>query len=136
MAKLCFIEGLSMLKTIPLAVVIAMLLGCGGNDDNITSEKPGSGAVSVKVFKSDGSKQCQMNGVALDVMKGELIKAGIDVICAQQGSTGLLYPQVCDTETGVINIYHINAQNLQDAEKLGFKSISELPAYQDTRCNP
>jgi hypothetical protein len=88
-----------------------------------------------KVFKSDKSTQCENNGIPLAEMRKELTIAGIDVACAQKGHTGMAYPAVCGVSTGNINIYLIRANNLPDAEKLGFRSVSELPDYKDSQCS-
>lgn len=68
-------------------------------------------------------------------MRKELSSAGIDVICAQKGDTGLSYAAVCGGGTGHINIYLIHANNLPDAEKLGFKSVRDLTDYKDSQCS-
>lgn len=89
-----------------------------------------------KVYKYDGSVQCnQESAIPLDEMRLELAKQGIDVICAQKASDGLNYTTVCESGTGNINVYTIHKSNLPDAEKLGFKSVTELSEYQDNACH-
>lgn len=90
---------------------------------------------TTKVFKYDGSRQCENNGIPLDVMAQELIGGGVDVICSQKGSNGMAYPAVCGAGTGAINVYLIHQENLSDAEALGFSSVNELPNYLDTPCH-
>jgi hypothetical protein len=87
-----------------------------------------------KVFKYDGSTQCNNDGIPLKKMAQELTAGGIDVICAQKASDGMMYPAVCGGGTGAINVYLIHKENVQDAEALGFASVNELPQYQDTPC--
>lgn len=87
-----------------------------------------------KVFKYDGSRQCENAGIPLDEMAQELISGGVDVICAQKASNGMMYPAVCGAGTGAINVYLIHPENLADAEALGFNSVNELPQYQDSPC--
>jgi len=104
----------------------ATFVGCGAED--LESRQ-------TKVFKSDNSKQCESAGISLADMRKELTSAGIDVICAQKGNTGMAQPAVCGGSTGNINVYLIHTNNLPDAEKLGFKSVSELPEYKDSQCS-
>jgi hypothetical protein len=89
---------------------------------------------SPKVFKYDGSTQCNEDGIPLEKMKRKLMAAGNDVKCSQKAHDGLLYPAVCDGATGNINVYLIHPHNIPDAEKLGFRSVSELTDYQDQSC--
>nr|MBV6629144.1 hypothetical protein [Oceanococcus sp. HetDA_MAG_MS8] len=101
------------------------LVACGGSD---------SGASTIKVFKSDGSSQCQNNGTSVEEMQMELVEAGIDVICGQKGNDGGFYCAACGCPTGDINVYTINAANQADAESLGFGPVSDLENYQDSAC--
>lgn len=123
-------------KIVPLFFLIPALFGC----ENDAKNEPSSGPVKsittlIKVYKEDGSKQCDLSsGVAPEVMRTELISKGIDVICSQKGTTGMVYLAVCGAETGAINIYQIHSQNLQDAENIGFKSTEELTQYTDEEC--
>ncbi len=87
-----------------------------------------------KVFKYDGSTQCNDDGIPLHVMAAELRRAGIDVQCSQKARDGLLYPPVCDGPTGIINVYQINPENIPDAMRLGFHPVSRLSEYQDRPC--
>jgi hypothetical protein len=67
-------------------------------------------------------------------MAQELISAGIDVICSQEGHDGLARIALCGEPTGNINVYTIHGTNLIDAETLGFQSVSTLSEYQDQPC--
>lgn len=111
------------IKIAAIIIPFLVITACGSN----TNEQ-------VKVFKHDQSVQCAGEGVSLDDMQLELTNQGIDVICAQKGHDGLARITVCDAPTGNINIYVISNSNLSDAEKLGFKAVSELPEYQDQEC--
>lgn len=88
----------------------------------------------VKVYKHDGSVQCEATAIDLNVMAKELINAGIDVICSQKGDTGLMYVTVCGGATGSINIYTIHKENLTDAIALKFESVEQLTEYRDQKC--
>ena len=110
-------------STIFLAVSLA---GC-----NQTTAAEGNS----KVFKSSGALQCQPDsGTSVEDTQTELVNAGIDVICAQVGGDGIFRPAVCDTETGIINVFEIRTVNLSDAEALGFASVMTLPDYTDQVC--
>lgn len=87
-----------------------------------------------KVYKYDGSVQCERSGVELNVMAAELIHAGIDVICSQKGHDGMNRAAVCGGGTGNINIYKINRVNLPAAESIRFESVRNLGEYQDQKC--
>lgn len=123
-------------KIASLVFFVSILSGCGGDTKDESANVPvKSVSTLIKVYKSDGSKQCDpSSGVAPEAMRAELISNGIDVICSQKGNTGLVYPATCGAETGAINIYQIHPQSLQDAEKLGFISTDELTEYMDTEC--
>ena len=74
----------------------------------------------VRVFKSDGSLQCQQgDAVPLSEMQKEL--AGLHVLAAMNTSDGLLRTQVCGSPTGKANVYTIPREELGAALKLGFK---------------
>jgi hypothetical protein len=90
----------------------------------------------IKVFKSDGSRQCESAGTPVEAMAQELTAAGIDVLCGQKGDDGLAHLTVCGAETGAINVYSIHAASQPDAEALGFAPVSDLTAYQDEPCVP
>lgn len=88
-----------------------------------------SSSTYVKVYKSDGSTQCNNDGTPPDVMISELTNAGIDVVCSETGSDGLIRPAVCGGSTGKLNVYKIYKVNLVDAQKLGFEPLSNLDNY-------
>jgi hypothetical protein len=103
-----------------LAVFFSFIASCKYND---------SPSPYVKVYKSDGSTQCNSDGIALDVTILELTNAGIDVVCSETGNDGLVRTAECGQSTGNLNVYKINKVNLVDAQKLGFDPISNLGNY-------
>jgi hypothetical protein len=111
-------------KRLPLAVTCLVLVGCS---------EYGSSQF-VKVYKYDGSVQCESNGTSVEEMQRELTDAGMAVECGQKAGDGYAYPAVCGASTGMINVYTIGVEDLSEAESLGFKSTYELPDYQDQRC--
>ncbi len=88
-----------------------------------------------KIFKYDGSIQCESDGISREGMLFELTQAGIDVLCSQKGNDGLGRIAMCGADTGNINIFTINSASYQDAEKIGFQLTSELPKYKDKDCD-
>jgi thioredoxin-related protein len=112
-------------KTV-LVIFLFLLSACHHDDDKSSTYE--------KVFKSDGSVQCDTSKIELDIMAMELINAGIDVVCSQTGHDGLTRATLCGLSTGNINIYKINSVNLSDAESIGFESVSTLSEYQDQKC--
>ena len=88
----------------------------------------------VKVYKSDGSLQCQGDGTSVEEMQRELTDRGIAVACGQKASDGSAHVTVCGASTGSINVYTIDAEDLAQAQSLGFASTAELPDYQDQEC--
>ena len=112
-----------------LSVFIGVVLFWG-----ISSCKEEDAESYFKVFKYDGSVQCESKGIPLDTMVMVLSNAGIDVVCSQKGHDGLARTAVCGAETGNINIFQIKGSDLSKAEELGFRSIEELTEHNDMPC--
>lgn len=113
--------------TLTLAVTLG---GCVA--DNIAAS---AGETPTKVFKYEGSKQCQQgSGVALEIMQRDLVEAGVDVICAHRGHDGRMRIQMCGADTGKMNLFVIPGEQLPKAQALGFSSVSELKGYVDSEC--
>ena len=95
----------------------------------------GVGEAPKKVFKYEGSKQCQPgSGVALEAMQQELAKAGVEVICAHKSHDGRMRIQMCGADTGKMNVFEIPANQLEKAQGLGFTSVVDLKGYVDSEC--
>ncbi|MCB0379296.1 MAG: hypothetical protein KDD33_12455 [Bdellovibrionales bacterium] len=74
---------------------------------------------SVLIAKSDGSLQCGMKrGLSIQEMTHEL--EGIEVFSSHKAHDGLMRLQTCGAETGMLNVFEIQAQDLSRAQKLGF----------------
>jgi hypothetical protein len=106
-----------------LTLAALFIAGCSGND-----------AAYLKVYKYDGSAQCEGAGASVEEMQRELTDAGVPVFCGQKAGDGYAYAAVCGASTGMINVYTIDASDLAKAEDLGFNSTAELPDYQDEVC--
>lgn len=77
-------------------------------------------AGKVFVYKYDGSKQCGMGKkIPLDVMAKQMKK--IKIYSQESKSDGMMHIQACGAGTGMTNTYEIDAKDLAEAEKLGFK---------------
>lgn len=114
------------LKFASVLLSLILLSACFHEDDPETY---------LKVFKYDGSIQCESAGIPLVTMALQLTNAGIDIICSQKGHDGLGRIASCGIDTGNINIYTIHSANQVDAEIIGFSPVSVLNEYQDEACN-
>lgn len=121
------------------------LSSCGGSieprQDSASVSKKSSQSIASstfsKVYKADGSKQCnKTGGMVLDKMASELSRSSIDVVCSQKTTDGAVHLNMCGADTGIINVYTIPKVSMIDAERLGFRNVFSLPNYQDSICNP
>ena len=79
-----------------------------------------AGTLKVRIYKPDGSLQCEMGKkVSLETMEKEL--KGITVYGKSNRNDGLMRIQVCGAPTGNANVYEINRSDLEKALKKGFK---------------
>ena len=75
---------------------------------------------TVKVFKNDGSQQCGFKkGLSLEEMETQL--KDVKIFSKEKSTDGLMHIQVCGANTGSINVYEINEQDLNKAKKAGFQ---------------
>lgn len=75
---------------------------------------------TVKVYKFDGSKQCENGtGVSAQEMSKEL--QSIQIVSFANKHDGLMRIQMCGSPTGQCNVYEIPESDLPKAEQLGFK---------------
>ncbi len=74
----------------------------------------------VRVFKYDGSLQCGMGeAIPLATMAKEL--SGLKIYSQENLGDGLMRIQVCGSPTGMANVFEIDAKDLNEALKRGFK---------------
>lgn len=93
--------------------------GASSSTSGINSAS-GASLLKVKVYKADGSLQCNMGKkTSLDEMKKDL--KTIKVLSQSNQNDGLMRIQVCGAPTGNSNVYEINESDLALALKLGFK---------------
>lgn len=79
-----------------------------------------AGTLKVRVYKPDGSLQCEMGKkTSVETMEKEL--KGIQVFSRSNRNDGLMRIQVCGAPTGNANVYEISRNDLEKALKKGFK---------------
>jgi hypothetical protein len=88
------------------------------------------------VYKYEGSIQCRPGGTTMKDMEATLVGNGIKVRLSCKGHDGYLRPAVCGTPTGNINIYEIDADQLQKAIGLGFIVLSSQQIYKESCRTP
>lgn len=115
------------------ALVTALIAGafglaaCAAPAPPAAADAAGAGAgASLQVFKPRGSVQCGDRGTAPEAMRAELERAGVRVASARCGSDGRMYPAVCGGATGEINLFEIDAADVERARGLGFAPLAEL----------
>jgi hypothetical protein len=89
----------------------------------LTAEQDPMSKVSVadkiKVYKPDGSLQCDMGKpISIDDMKKEL--KNLRVYSEVKLHDGKMRVQLCGTPTGQCNVFEIHRDDLQEAVKLGY----------------
>lgn len=78
----------------------------------------------VWIAKADGSQSCGMqSGMTAEQAAQELKKAGIRVLGQRTGQDGQMHMMVCGAATGATVEALIDGEQLDAAEKLGYKSI-------------
>ncbi|SKA78294.1 hypothetical protein SAMN02745130_01852 [Thiothrix eikelboomii] len=95
---------------------------------------PPASAYLVKIYKSQGSLQCQGGGESVSQMRRQLIKVGVKVKKANCGVDGMMYPAVCGAPDGKINIFTITRDGLAKVQAQGFGLLKNLPDAQLTEC--
>ena len=89
-------------------------------DAKVENLKKDAAMKSVKVYKPDGSLQCnQGQAVSVKEMQREL--RDIKIISSEKKHDGLMRIQVCGHPTGMNNVYEIAESDLEKATGHGFK---------------
>lgn len=98
-----------MLKKIYLLSMVLLVAACANTAD----------VLRVDVAKSDGSRQCKGGSVSLETMQSEL--QDIKVFAARKDHLrGVAFPAVCGGDTGSVNVYTINANDVEIVKQRGF----------------
>jgi len=80
----------------------------------------------VFVFKSDGSKQCEVKkAISLKEMAQQL--KGIKIYSQENKKDNLIHIKVRGADTGRVNVYEIDREDLQKAQARGFKEWDFKP---------
>ncbi len=84
------------------------------------------------IYIDDGAVQCEAKGSSKEETAQKLIDNGINVIDSQCGYlSNLMVATLCGLGDTNINLHTINAENLSDAQALGFESVSTLKRDDD-----
>jgi hypothetical protein len=102
-----------------LMVLVSCSTGSCRQQERAQRELQQSGRNAVRVFKYDGSKQCEGGGVSVDDMAKEL--AALKVLSKAKLNDGMMRTQVCGNATGMANVFEIPLEQLSEAERLGFR---------------
>lgn len=78
------------------------------------------GVVYIKVYKYDGSKQCE-SGLAVSPEKMAEELDGIEILKVESLNDGLMRTQFCGNDTGQANVFTIAETDLVEALKKGYK---------------
>lgn len=113
-------------------VLPLFLMACGTGPCREVKKSPNPGNVAevsmkqsspndrVKVYKSDGTIQCEKTKpIPLETMAKEL--GGITIFSSENKHDGMMRIQQCGTPTGQANVYEINRSDLEAARKAGFQ---------------
>jgi hypothetical protein len=75
------------------------------------------------IYKFDGSIQCEPDKKAIPIakMEEELKAAGIKVFASTSMDGGFMMVQMCGAPTGRIHRFQISKNDLEKAQKLGYK---------------
>lgn len=89
-------------------------------DAKVAALKKDSTMKTIKVFKPDGTLQCnQGKAISLKDMEAELKQ--IKIISSSKVHDGLMRLQVCGQPTGMSNVFEIAETDLEKAKAFGFK---------------
>lgn len=89
-------------------------------DAKVAALKKDSSMKNVKIYKPDGSLQCnQGKAISLKEMEAELKE--IQIFSSVKSHDGLMRIQVCGQPTGMSNVFEIAEANWEKAKALGFK---------------
>lgn len=107
------------LRCLLAAGALCLLAGCAGPSG-------GTPPVTTTLFKHTASRQCetQPSGAArLQTEVAALKRAGIEVLSAQCGDDGNLYPAVCGGGTGDVWIVSVEAEALSGMQSRGYRPL-------------
>lgn len=84
----------------------------------------GEKRATVKVARPDGSLKCGMGrAIPLDLVAQQL--KGIEIISKQTTTDGMMRAEVCGNATGMVHVFEIPSDKLQEALDRGFEKFRE-----------
>ena len=89
-------------------------------DAKVDNLKKDAAMKTIKVFKPDGSLQCNQ-GKSFSVKDMEADLKDVKVISSEKKHDGLMRIQVCGQPTGMSNVFEISDSDLEKAKTHGFK---------------
>ena len=101
------------------------LAGCGEESDTpVDQPRPGN----TLVFEGSGRLQCEFTGgVTPEQSAMKLIREGVDVLRSGCGAmTEVAFAAVCGGPNGELVLHEIRSANLDTAERVGFRPVSDL----------
>jgi hypothetical protein len=119
-----------MKKLITGVLVASTVVACGGGGGG---GEPAA-IVTVAVFRTLGSTQCQGGGTTAATLQNALINAGVEVVAASCGLDGVFRAPVCGTSDGKIGVFDVATEHLSIATALGFSLLTTLPNAQRQPC--
>lgn len=95
------------LQILAITALLASLPGCRAAGDRL------------EVYRSDGARQCEGNGLSLEAMQPLL--DGIPVYAARKDHVYTeAYPEVCGAPMSSVNVYTIDRTHWPQAQARGF----------------
>lgn len=126
--------------TVPTFFSLALVLllsGCQGIPTSSTNTTPNSESTthgSVQVAQRLGGVQCDFTPEDLRPIVERATSAGIQVQAQSCGGDGMMYAAVCGAPDGRLAILTIPANQLAQAQRLGFTPLSTMPDAQTDSC--
>lgn len=119
---------MKLLSIISLSLLTLFITACTGiSSMNESTQNINNKFETVIVYKNTGKVQCEFKGYTPEQTALELTKNGIEVIESNCGSiSGMMNISVCGAGTSSVNIFRIDAKNLESAISLGFSSPESL----------
>jgi tetrahydromethanopterin S-methyltransferase subunit H len=120
-----------------ISFILLILVACASDADSLMetetietnpmeSKLTKANTTDIEIYISNGKKQCLNNALSIDVTKGYLDTAGINVSAHSCGLlNGVMYPSVCGGATGQVHVFTIEKSDLDKAKVLGFTAVSE-----------
>jgi hypothetical protein len=118
---------MSSFKHLASLSAVLVLSACGGGDES---------RVMTQLYRYTGSMQCAPEkGISPSDMAQQLAAREIPVNSFACGVDGAVVPAACGVKSGDIYVIEILKVYEEDAKKLGFGLLSNLPSYKKVDCD-